>query len=163
MHCTKSQTPSVVLRKIFIDRCLNLSIKKFSHFPIASSDSVCINIVSSLCVLKNMLFSIVGFEVALESYLVFLIHLCNMSFPLQEFPSSPPLLFKIHFYFTCTSVCLHICVCTTCMQCSWKPGHWGRPGIGFIGGYEPPCRCGECRQKFVVTKLVPIDQRSCDW
>lgn len=90
VHCTKSQTPSVVLRKIFIDHCLNLSIKKFGHFPIASSDSACINIVSSLCMLKNMLFPIVGFEVVLESYLVFLIHSCNMSFPLQEVPSFSP-------------------------------------------------------------------------
>lgn len=62
-----------------------------------------------------MLFSIVGFEVALESYLVFLIHLCNMSFPLQEFPSSPPLFLKFIFIlrvrvFVCISVCaLRVC------------------------------------------------------
>lgn len=62
-----------------------------------------------------MLFPIVGFEVVLESYLVFLIHFCNMSFPLQEFPNSSPFFLKFIFIlhvwvFVCISVCaLHVC------------------------------------------------------
>ena len=43
--------------------------------------------------------------------------------------------------------CLHVCMCTTCMQCLWRPEEGSRfPGTGITSGCEPPCGCGNWTQ-----------------
>ena len=42
------------------------------------------------------------------------------------------------------SVCLHVYLSTTCVQCLWRPEEGGRvSGPGITDGCEPPCDCWE--------------------
>lgn len=60
--------------------------------------------------------------------------------------------------------CLHVCLCTICMQCPWTSEDGVRsPGTGFTGGCELSCGCwdpnlGPLQEQQVVLALGSVFQ-----
>jgi hypothetical protein len=53
------------------------------------------------------------------------------------------LLFKIYFYFMCLSILpVCVCLCSTCMQCSWRPKRALDVGSSGIGITNILCHAG---------------------
>lgn len=70
-------------------------------------------------------------------------------------------MFKLVTHLSCVYgcfTCLYVCLCSTCLQCPWRPEEGVRyPGTGARDSNEPPCEF--CDQRCVLWKGPITDEQ----